>query len=412
MVSLRIALRYLFSRKSHHAVNLISRISVAGVAVATAAIVCVLSVFNGFSRLASERLSHIDPELRVEPLIGKSIGRADSLAEVLMATGVVEAVSPVIEERALAMYGGVQLPVRIKGVADGYEAVTDISSIVIDGEFLTHDGDYGCATLSVGTAISLGAHPGYYEGLEIYVPRRVGRINPAAPMSAFRADTLLVGGVYEVDQSEYDADMVIVPLESARRLLDMPSQATALELRAAGGKSVAEVRDAVRKIVGPEMVVKDRFMQQEESFRMIEVEKWITFAMLAFILAIASFNVISTMSMLIIEKRDNIATLRALGAGPRMVRRIFMLEGWLIAIFGGVAGLVLGVILCLAQQWGGFIRLNGDPSQLSVNVYPVHVEAADLLAVAALVSVIGLVTGFVASRFSGRFFTAGSNEHN
>lgn len=412
MVSLRIALRYLFSRKSHHAVNIISRISVAGVAVATAAIVCVLSVFNGFTRLASDRLSNIDPELKVEPRTEKSIAGADSLAALLMVSPAVEGVCPVIEERALAIYGGVQMPVRIKGVPDDYAAVSDIAGIMIDGQFLTHDGDYGCASLSVGTAISLGAHPGYYTPLEIYVPRRLGRINPAAPMSAFRADTLLVSGVYEVDQSEYDADMMIVPLESARRLLDMPSGASALEIKLAPAASVRQAREEIEATVGSDMIVKDRLMQQEESFRMIAVEKWVTFAMLAFILVVASFNVISTMSMLILEKRDNISTLRALGASPSMIRRIFMLEGWLISLFGGMAGIVIGVVLCLAQQWGGFIRLNGDPSQLSVDVYPVHLEVIDLLAVGVLVSVIGLVTGFVASRFSARFATATADTPN
>lgn len=411
MVSLRIALRYLFSHKSHHAVNIISRISVAGVGVATAAIVCVLSVFNGFSRLASDRLSHIDPELRIEPLAGKSIEGADTLVSLLKASTEVEAVCPVIEERALAIYGGVQQPVRIKGVPEEYGAVSDIGGIVIDGEFLIHDGDYGCATLSVGSAISLGAHPGYYTPLEIYVPHRVGRINPAVPMSAFRADTLLVSGVYEVDQSEYDADMVIVPLESARQLLDMPSQASAIEIKLSPGISIRQARKSIEVLAGNDLVVKDRLMQQEESFRMIAVEKWVTFAMLAFILIVASFNVISTMSMLILEKRDNISTLRALGAGPSMIRRIFMLEGWLISLFGGLAGVVIGVVLCLAQQWGGFIKLNGDPSQLSVNVYPVHLEMVDLLAVGVLVSVIGLVTGFVASGFSGRFATVTGQEH-
>lgn len=412
MVSLRIALRYLFSRKSHNAVNIISRISVAGVAVATAAIVCVLSVFNGFSRLASDRLSYIDPELKVEPRSGKSIADADSLAAILMTIGGVDAVCPVIEERALAIYGGVQMPVRMKGVPDNYASMSDIGRIIIDGEFLTHDGDYGCASLSVGTAISLGAHPGYYTPLEIYVPRRVGRINPAVPMSAFRADTLLVSGVYEVDQSEYDADMVIVPLESARRLLDMTSEASALEIKLSPGASAKHLRSEIEAAVGPDMIVKTRLMQQEESFRMIAVEKWVTFAMLAFILVVASFNVISTMSMLILEKRDNISTLRALGAGPSMISRIFMLEGWLISLFGGMAGIVVGVILCLAQQWGGFIKLNGDPSQLSVNVYPVHLEVMDIIAVGVLVSVIGLVTGFVASRFSGRFATEIAGTHN
>lgn len=400
MVTLRIALRYLFSRKSHTAVNIISQISVAGVAVATAAIVCVLSVFNGFTSLTSSRLSQIDPQLRVEPTAGKIIACADSMAAVVAKIEGVTTVKEVVEERALAIYAGRQLPVTIKGIPDGYNELAKIEPLLIDGEFTLGDGDYPCATLSVGAAVALGAHPGYYDMLGLYTPRRVGRINPALPMSAFRADTLIVAGVYELEQSEYDTDRIIVPLATARRLLDYTDEATALELALAPGADEAATAAAIAARLGDGYRVKNRLQQQENSFRMIAVEKWITFAMLAFILAVASFNVITTMSMLIIEKKSNIATLSALGATPSMVSRIFMLEGWLISLLGGAIGVVLGVALVLAQQYGGFIRLSGDPSQLSVTAYPVELQLPDLAAVMLLVAAIGLLIGLVASRFS------------
>lgn len=403
MVTLRIALRYLLSRKSHNAVNVISQISVAGVAVATAVIVCVLSVFNGFSELTASRLSHIDAQLRIVPSAGKVIARADSIAVLLSAdSALISSAQPVVEERALAIYRGRQVPVNIKGVADDYSRIAPVGDVVIDGEFQLSDGDFGCATLSVGSAIALGAHPGFYDLLQVFTPRRTGRINPAAPARAFRADSLIVAAVYEVEQSEYDSDRIIVPISTARRLLDYTTEATAIELALQPSVDEKDATVHITTSLGDGYRVLNRFQQQEQSFRMIAIEKWITFAMLAFILAIASFNVVSTMSMLIIEKQSNIATLSALGASPGMVSRIFMLEGWLISLLGGIAGIALGVALCLAQEWGGFIRLNGDPSQLSVTAYPVQLQWADLVIVFLLVALIGAAIGAVASRFSAR----------
>ena len=393
MESFRIAVRYLLSRKSMGAVNVISRISVAGVAVATAATLCVLSVFNGFSELAASRLSKLDPELRIEPAEGKTIADADSLAAAIGAMEGVSRALPVVEERALAVYDGRQMPVTMMGVADGFGEMTAIDDIIIDGEYLQADGDYSCATLSVGSAISLAARPGFRAMLRLYVPRRRGRVNPANPMASFRADSLIVSGVYELEQSEYDADRVIVPLQMARRLLDYTTEATAIAV-GTDRPDASLLRDAL----GSDFIVKNRLQQQEQSFRMIAVEKWITFVMLAFIVVVASFNVVSTMSMLIIEKRDNMATLSAMGATPRMIRGIFMWESWLISLAGGLAGIVLGVALCLAQEWGGFIKLGGDPSQLSVTVYPVSLSGADIAVVLAMTAAVGLLIGLVATR--------------
>ena len=400
MTSLRIALRYLFSRKRHNAVNVISWISVAGVAVATAAIVCVLSVFNGFSKLAFSRLSEVDPDIKIVPASGKIFDSSDSLASHLAALPEFESAQPVIEEKALAMYGARQMPVTIKGVPDNYAAVSDIAGTIIDGEWLSTTGDYPCSTLSVGVALSLNARPGYYDLLRLYAPRRIGRVNTANPMNAFRSDSLIVSAVYEIDQSEYDADKVIVPLASARKLLDYTDEATAIELKLAPGVTTRQGMDAAGDIVGESGIVMNRLMQQAESFRMISVEKWITFLMLAFILVIASFNVLSIMSMLIIEKKDNIATLMALGATPAMIRRIFMLEGWLISLLGGAVGLILGIALCFIQQHWGLIKLGGDPSQLSVSVYPVQLQLSDLVAVSLIVTATGFLIGLIAGGMS------------
>ncbi|MCM1517321.1 MAG: FtsX-like permease family protein [Pseudoflavonifractor sp.] len=403
MLTLRVALRYLFAKKSHSAVNIISIISVAGVAVATLAIVCVLSVFNGFADLAGDKLSQLDPEIKVYPMSGKVIANADSLAAVLRAVPGVEVAAPTIEENALAVYGNRQMPVVIKGVTDDYDRVTSIRSIVKDdGTFMLSDSLYSYTTLSVGVAMNLQAYPGFYDFIGIYTPKRRGRINPANPISSFRSDSLIVGGVYQVEQPEYDTDMVIMPLGDVRRLLDYDTEATAIEIKSASDADVSGVIAAIREATGGAYKVKDRIGQQETSFRMIEIEKWITFLLLAFILVIASFNVISTLCMLVIEKDDDIAILDALGATRRQISGIFLTEGWLITLIGGVAGIVLGVALCMAQRWGGFIRLGGNHSVMSIDAYPVRVSPGDLIAVFVLVAVTGLVTALVTSLFTRR----------
>lgn len=402
MVALRIALRYLLSRKSHNAVNVISAVSVAGVAVATIAIVCVLSVFNGFTWLAYDRISFIDPDLMIVAAEGKTIADADSLCRAVADMPPVAHAAPMISDQGLAIYNGRQMPVQIIGVDSLFSRIVKIDSVVIDGDFILQDDHWHYASLSVGVAIALGARPGFYDYLALYTPRRVGRINPANPMGAFRSDSLIVGSVYQVEETAYDTDGVIVPLQSARNLFEYTTEATSLAVSLRPGFTEKEGAAEVGKALGAGFRVLTRLEQESESFRMIAVEKWITFLMLAFILVIASFNVISTLSMLIIEKTPNMATLRALGASESTIRHIFVWEGWLISMLGGAAGIVLGVILCLAQQWGGFIKLNGDPSKLSISIYPVAVELTDILAVAALIFVTGLLVALITAAIQSR----------
>ncbi len=362
MFTLRVALRYLFSKKTHNAVNVISTISIIGVAVATMAIVCVLSVFNGFTDLATAKISQLAPDLRVESTEGKTIASPDSLLRAIRAIEGVAAAAPTIEEHALAIYGDRQMPVLMKGVTEAFDTITQLrSTIKEDGTFLLTDSGYGdFATLSVGAAIGLQAHPGVMRALTLNVPRRTGRINPANPAAAFRSDSLLVGGVFQTEQAEFDTDLVLIPLSAARQLLDYELEATAIEIKVSDGADTDRTGHRIAEALGDGFDVKNRVRQQDQSFKMIEVEKWITFFLLAFILIIASFNIISTMSMLIIEKEDNIHTMYAMGAPRKTITRIFILEGWLVSLLGGVSGIMTGVILCLAQQWGGFIKLGGN----------------------------------------------------
>lgn len=398
MFPLRVAIRYLFSKKTHSAVNVISLISVAGVAVATMAIVCVLSVFNGFSDLAASHLSLLDPEIKVTPAKGKEIANADSLAHAIMQIHGIEKAIATIEEQALAIYGDRQMPVRIKGVPENYDSITSLRSTIIDGEWLYDDNSpLPYATVSAGTAINLRAFPGYDQYMGVYVPRRKGRINPANPMTAFRSDSLVVSGVFQVEQAEYDADMVIMPIGNVRRMLNYTDEASAIEIKLKAGTDTGDAIAGIKALTGEGYNVKDRMQQQEQSFRMIEIEKWITFLMLAFILIIASFNVLSTMSMLILEKTENIQTLKALGASRKTISHIFLLEGWLISTVGGIAGIITGVALSLAQQWGGFIKLGGNAAAMSIDAYPVRVEATDIVAVMAIVLLVGMLTSYAAS---------------
>lgn len=393
---LRIALRYLTSKKSHTAVNVISAISVCAVAVTAMAMVCVLSVFNGFSNLVNGNLSRLDPELRVIAAHGKAIEKADSVISIIKSVKGIHTAIPTITDNALAVYGDKQLPVTLKGVTEEYGNLTEIASLVKpDGTYLLEMQGNPLAVVSVGTAVALEAHPGYYMPLEIYAPKRKGAVNPAIPMTAFRSGNTFISGVFEVEQTEYDMNYAIVPIELARKLFDYPTQATAIEIGIESGTDAATARDNLQKALGDSYTVQDRLMQHSNSLKMINVEKWITFLLLGFILIIASFNVISTLAILIIEKSQSIYTLRSMGADNKMITDIFLTEGWLISLTGAIAGIVTGVVLCLIQQYFGIIKMNSDSGTLLIDSYPVAVEFTDVAIVLAAAAFVGFLTSAV-----------------
>ena len=379
MTALRIAIRYLLARKSHTAVNVISYISMAGIAVAAMAMVCVLSVFNGFSDLASERLSMVDPDIKVSSISDKIISNADSLALELEKIPGVSSALPTLRTEAMAIYGDMQSPVNVIGVPVGFGQISALNSLVIDGEMNSSTYSRRGAVLSVGTAIYFGARPSGELPLYLTVPRRIERINPAFPMAAFTIDTLSVCAVYQTNQTELDNGMIIVPLANVRRLLDYTTEAGA--------------RD-----VGVHFPGADRLRQQSHSFRMISIEKWITFLMLVFVLVMASFNILSSMSMLIIEKEESLMILSSFGAPLRMLGNIFLYQGLLVSVTGGVIGITIGVVLCVLQQHYGLITLSGDHTQMSIVNYPCALRFTDVLVTASAVAVIGLLSGLISSR--------------
>lgn len=382
MLSLKIALRYLLSRKSHGAVNIISAISLAAIAVAAAAMVIVLSVFNGFSQLAESKLSAVDPDFLLVPAKGKVIAGVDSVAAELLSVDGVATVQPEISEQAFAVAQGEhQMPVRLKGMTSEAVAASGLGGVIIDGN-RNFIGDT-CAIISVGVAMQLNLRPaGGMCDFTVYEPRRVGRINPANPMAGFRMAELQTTGVFQVEQEEYDRDVVIVPLAVAASLLGYDGEATSLCVWLKDGASPKSMAgELAKRAESHRLEVKDRHRQQEAAFRMISIEKWITFLMLAFILVIASCNIISTLSMLILEKEDNMGVLAAVGATRGFINRIFITQGWLIILIGGCVGIVAGSLLVVGQQHFGWIKLAAsDPALMSVASYPVLLSGADLLA--------------------------------
>lgn len=386
MLSLRIAFRYLVSRKSHGTVNTISAISVAAVAVAAAAMIIVLSVFNGFSSLAAGKLSRLDPDYMVVPVKGKTIAAADSLCALLRSIPGVASAEPEITEQAFATTPqGRRMGLIVKGMTPAGLAASGLGGVIIDGDgsLAVTDSLLPPSIISVGTAVSLNLRPSVdLCDFTLYEPRRLARVNPANPMGAFRSIPLQATGVYQIEQEEYDKDMVIIPYAVASRLLDYPSSvASSVAVQLRSGASASSVASALEKVAAERSLrVLDRFRQQQAAFRMIAVEKWITFLMLGFILLIASFNIVSTLYMMMLEKQANMRILHAMGATRAFVARIFVSQGWLIVVLGGVAGIILGSLLVLGQQHFGWIKLSAaDPSLMAVDSYPVVLSAGDIL---------------------------------
>lgn len=399
-----IAKRYLFSKKSHNAINVISAVSVCGVALATLALVCTLSVFNGFHDLISSFFTHFDPDLKVEVIKGKVFTPSPATIEAIRATEGVEVVSLTLEDNAMAKYKENQTMVTIKGVDDNFQALTHIEEILHGNpEFKLYDEvvDYGIMGHSLMYILGTGIQP--YSPIEIYAPRKGGKVNLANPMANFhRAPLYSPGTVFDVNDSRYATSYIIASIDYARKLFGYTSEISAIEVRLADGADVSRAKQSLQAIMGDAFTVKDRYEQQEATFKVIEIEKFVTYLFLCFILMVACFNIISSVSMLILDKRDNAATLRSLGATDGMVSRIFIYEGNLIALFGALVGLVLGIILCLIQQQFGFIGL-GD-GQFVVNAYPVRVQFTDVILVLVSVLLVSALSVWLPIRLLNRFF--------
>lgn len=395
----RMAFRYLRAKNSYSAVSAISVIAVVGVAVATAAIVCVLSVFNGFRTLLNDRLDTLAPDIMITPAEGKTFADGDSLALELGNFPGVKLAMPSVTDNALVIGESREMPITLKGVnPDIYSSITSLDSITVarrEGEILSSSD----AVISVGVAKRLGIYNTDVP-LLIFAPKREGRVNLANPMSSFLSDSLNVGGVFQAMQSEYDENMVICGIDVARELFLYDKQASAIEIKADRNTDTQQLSEKLSAFLGDGYVVKDRAHQQEMNFRMVQIEKWITFLLLVFILVIASFNIISTLCMLIIDKESSIVTMSTLGMRKGRIGAIFGWQTMYVSVGGGIIGIVVGLVLCLIQEHFGLIKLAGDAEMMVISSYPVTVVWSDLIAVFIPVVVIGLITSRISASFA------------
>lgn len=396
---LKIAKRYLVSKKSHSVINIISLVSVCGIAIASMALVCVLSVFNGFQDLIASLFSTIDPQIKVTPIQGKTFDASDPAIQEMAQWPEIAQISPVIEENVLLIYGDRQVPALLKGVTNQYEKQTRIDDIIIDGHFLLHDTVTDYATIGVGLANSLATGAGFRRPLMAYVPKRKARINMANPSSSLSSGRLFMTAVFRVNQAEYDDQLAIVPIDFARRLFDYTTEASALEITLQKNANEANIMERIQGQLGDNFEVKNRIEQKEASFKMVQIEKWMSYLILGFILIIASFNAIGSLSMLIIDKKADIDTLKSLGADNRLISRIFLTEGWLISAVGAVTGIIIGILLCWGQQTFGWIKLGEMSEAFIIEAYPVSVQLLDIAAVLALVLLLGFFTAWYPVRY-------------
>ena len=397
-LSLYIAKRYLFAKKSRNAINVISAVSVAGVAVGTMALIIILSVFNGLEMMVTSIFNTFDPDLKVTSAEGKSFIPDPEDLTLLSKVDGVSCYSVTIEENALLKYGERQVIATIKGVDDNYSKVTEIDSSMWDGEFsLISENGRSWAVPGIGVANFLGININFITPLFIYVPR-ITAGSTINPEEAFNRDFIFASGIFQIEQS-YDSKYVYLPIGFTRDLLQNERGASSVEIRFTDNADAGNVQKNVEKIFGKSFIVQNRFEQQEIFYKVMRSERLAIFFILTLIIIIASFNIIGSLTMLIIEKERDIEILKSLGADNNLIRKIFIFEGWLISIFGAVAGLIPGFFICWLQQTFGLVKLQSD--SLLMDAYPIMMKLKDFIIVPATV----LLIGYWAAWYPVRFLT-------
>ena len=400
-----IARRYLFSKKSHNAINVISGVSVCGVAFATLAMVCTLSVFNGFQDLVQTMFTAFDPELKITSVTGKVFDADDDRMKNVQEMPEVEIFSKSLEDNAMVQYKGRQAMVVIKGVEDNFNQLTAIDSILYGrGELKLRDEVASYAIPGIELVSVLGTGIRFLDPLEVYAPKRGVKLNVANPSSGLRMDYLHSSGLtFAVNQQKYDDSYILTSLDFARNLFQYDTEVSSIELKLHPNADVGVVKKKISKFLGDDFLVQDRYEQQMDTYRIMEVEKLISYLFLSFILLIACFNVIGSLSMLIIDKREDVITLRNLGADNQLIFRIFLFEGCLISFIGALVGVCGGLILCLLQQEFGFLSLGSGDSAgaFVVDAYPVSVHFCDVI----LVTITVLVVGFLSVLYPVRYLS-------
>ncbi len=393
---LYIAKRYLFARKKRNAINIISSISLLGVMVGTAALVVVLSVFNGFDDVVKSLINSFDPDLRITVLKGKNFLPEDAGKSKILVIPGVEAVSEIFEENSLVRYDDKQYITTMKGVDSKFVNVTGIDSMLSEGRFILEENNHPYAIVGQGVAYNLRMGLNFIKPLIFYVPRRTGKVNMTNPTASFNREVVFPSGIFSIEQA-FDSRYVILPIEIVRRLMEYDKEVTSLEVKIKEGADKDKVQSEIESITGPSFDVKNRFQQNEVFYRIMRSEKWATFLILFLILIIASFNIVGSLTMLIIDKKEDITTLRNLGASNTLIRKIFLTEGWLISILGSAAGVFLGTIISLLQENYGLIKIGGSGTFV-IDAYPVNFQYSDLLLVWFTVVLIGFLAALLPAR--------------
>ena len=402
-----IARRYLFSKKSTHAINVISLISVLGVAVATMALVVVLSGFNGFSDLVASFFTNFDPQLKIEATKGKAMPADDPLLVKVKHLPDVEVATECVQDQALAVYHDKQDMVTVKGVEDNFDSLTHISNILYgDGDFTLHVANLQYGVIGIRLAQDLGTGVTWQDYLQIYAPQREGQYDASNPTNAFVKDSLVSpGALFQVKQSKYDQGYIITSIDFARRIFNRQGEVTSLELRMKPGVDIDNAKEEIQAMLGDKYKVLDRYEQQADTFNIMRIEKLFAYVFLTFILMVACFNIIGSLSMLIIDKKNDVITLRNLGATDGQIRRIFLFEGRMISAAGAVIGIVLGLILCWLQQTYGLVQLGDQAGNFVVNAYPISVHPEDIIVIFVTVILVGWLSVWYPVRYMSRKFT-------
>ena len=397
-----VARRYLFSKKSTHAINVISGISAVGDSVATMALVVTLSVFNGFHDLVASLFTNIDPQIKVTPVKGKSAPADDPILTKIRQLPQVEVATETVQDIALATYNGRQAMVVVKGVQDNFDSLTHIKDILMgNGTYELHAADLNYGILGIRLAETLQTGYSYKNPLKLYAPKREGQLNMANPEDGFVEDELYSPGVlFMVKQAKYDKNHIITSIAFARNLFGQQGMISSLEMRLKPGSDFDAVKSKMQKIAGDKYHVCDRFEQQEDTFKIMKIEKLMAYIFLTFILMVACFNIIGSISMLIIDKKNDVVTLRNLGASDKQIVRVFLFEGRMISSIGAVVGILIGLLLCWLQQEYGLVGLGRSSGSFVVDSYPVSVHPEDIV----LVFITVIAVGWIAVWYPVRYF--------
>lgn len=397
-----IARRYLFSKKSTHVINIISGISVVGVAVATMALVVTLSVFNGFHDLVASLLTSFDPQIEIVPTKGKTAPADDPILTKIRNLPQVDVATESVEDQAMAIYKGRQAMIKVKGVEDNFSELSHINDILYgDGEFSLHAANLQFGVVGIRLADNLGMTADWDGQLKIYAPKREGQLDLMNPTEGFVEDSVISPGVvFSVKQARYDRDYVLTSIAFARNLFGQQGMLSQLEIRLKPGSDLDAVKAEMQKIAGSKYRILDRMEQQADTFKIMKIEKFIAYIFLTFILAVACFNIIGSLSMLIIDKKNDVVTLRNMGASDKQIVRIFLFEGRMISAIGAILGILVGLLLCWLQQVYGLVSLGRSSGSFIVDAYPVSVHPEDII----IIFITVLAVGFASVWYPIRYF--------